>query len=145
MLMSSSTALPSSLGTGHAGIDQDHEELLALCQSLPQTLDDELPAAFHALHARFAAHFAQEDALMAQQDFSSRQCHLDEHAAVLQSFEDVGVALREGRMDPARRMGTALIDWLPEHIDALDRHLAKFMFYQQTGGAPVLIRRPGHA
>jgi len=30
---------------------------------------------------------------------------------------------------------------LPEHIDALDRQLAKLLFHRQTVGAPILLRR----
>lgn len=135
------SALPSSLATGHAQIDDDHDELLALCRDLASTTDEDLPAAFAALRARFAEHFATEDALMAPHDFSSRDCHLDEHAAVLRSFDEVGEVVQAGNLSPARRMATALTDWLPEHIDALDRHLAKFMFQRRTGGAPVLLHR----
>jgi len=135
------TELPPALVTGHASIDDDHEELLALANRCAVTSDEQLQADFLALQARFAEHFAQEDALMAGVDFSSRECHLDEHAAVLQSFEQAAGLLRDGQNEPARRMAHALAGWLPEHIDALDRQLAKFLFHRRTGGAPVLLHR----
>jgi hemerythrin len=140
-MLSTAYALPAPLATGHAGIDDDHEELLALARDLALRPDAELRTGFCGLRTRFAEHFAEEDALMAGEDFSSRQCHLDEHAAVLASFEQVAERLDAGDLAPARRMATALADWLPEHIDALDRHLAKRLFQRQTGGAPVLLRR----
>ncbi len=49
--------------------------------------------------------------------------------------------MREGKVHVARNMASSLIEWLPEHVDALDRQLAKFLFHRQTGGAPVLLRR----
>lgn len=135
-------ALPAQAPqTGYGSIDDDHDALLNLATGILCVPDTELSAAFDQLQARFAEHFSREDALMDAEDFSSRQCHLDEHAAVLQSFAQVRVLLQEGKFQPARNMATQLIQWLPEHIDALDRQLAKFLFYRQTGGAPILLRR----
>jgi hemerythrin-like metal-binding protein len=139
-MTSALSPLPVSLATANAQND-DHQELLGLARDLAAAADEDLAAGFEALHSRFAEHFAVEDAWMAGHDFSSRECHLDEHAAVLRSFEEVGALLRGGDLQSVRRMALALADWLPEHIDALDRHLAKFMFFQQTGGAPVLLHR----
>lgn len=134
-------SLSPALKTGHTSIDDDHEELLALTRAVARLQDAQLPGGFNELHTAFARHFASEDALMAQVEFSSRECHLDEHAAVLRSFEEVVGCLRGGDLQAARRMTQAIEDWLPEHIDALDRHLAQFMFRQQTGGARVLLQR----
>lgn len=127
--------------TGYGSIDDDHDELLNLALALLNVSDEELPAAFDRLQGRFAEHFSREDLLMATADFSSRQCHLDEHAAVLQSFEQVRSLVLEGKVHVVRNMASRLIEWLPEHVDALDRQLAKFLFHRQTGGAPVLLRR----
>lgn len=137
----SAAELPAALVTGHASIDGDHEELLALATACATAPDERVQADFTALRTRFTEHFAEEDALMAGVDFSSRECHLDEHAAVLQSFEQAAGLLQDGERQAARRMARALADWLPEHIDALDRHLAKFLFHRRTGGAPVLLHR----
>ena len=127
--------------TGHGSIDTEHDELLNLATGIQRVPDDEFAAAFDQLQARFAEHFASEDALMDTEDFSSRQCHLDEHAAVLQSFEQTSRLLHEGKLLPARKMARQLIAWLPEHVDALDRQLAKFLFMRETGGAPILLHR----
>lgn len=138
------SATPShfcSLATGHGQIDDDHDALMAASLALRDAPVKEFASGFAALHADFSEHFAIEDALMAQHDFASRQCHLDEHAAVLRSFEEVERLLRAGQPDPARRMAAEIVNWLPEHIDALDRHLAKFLFHRKTGGAPVLLHR----
>ena len=44
------------------------------------------------------------------------------------------------RHDKAPSFADRLLEWLPEHVDALDRHLAKYIFYRKTGGAPVLLQ-----
>lgn len=127
--------------TGQLLLDDDHDELCRLIDGADAAPDAELPAHLSALQGEFARHFAVEDRLMAPHDFSSRQCHLDEHAAVLASFDGVLARLPEGDTATARRMVRELRRWLPEHIDALDRHLAKFIFHRRTGGAPVQIVR----
>lgn len=126
---------------GHDELDHEHAELLNLCLQLASATDNSVEPLFDVLYKRFSEHFATEDSLMAPHDFSSRQCHLDEHAAVLRSFAEVKEVLRTGSVEPAHRLGLSLAEWLPQHVDALDRHLTKFLFYRQTGGAPVLVRR----
>jgi hemerythrin len=134
-----STPLPPSIG--HARLDDDHAEFIDLVRCLGRATGDGVLAAFDALHAHAIGHFAYEDDLMAPHDFASKECHVDEHAAVLKSCEDVRAAILSGRTDIAARFADRLAAWLPEHVDALDRHLAKFIFYRQTGGAPVLLHR----
>ena len=126
---------------GHDRLDDDHEEFVAIAVRLRDATGEAVLPAFAALHAHARAHFAMEDELMAPHDFASKECHVDEHAAVLQSFEEVGAALHAGQSALAARFAAQLLAWLPEHVDALDRHLAKFIFFKQTGGAPVLLRR----
>lgn len=136
-------AFPPSdtLHLGHQRLDEDHDEFLALAQQLREAGADEVVAAHDALADHARTHFALEDLLMAPHDFASKECHVDEHAAVLASFDEVRIALVQGRTEIAARFADRLIAWLPEHVDALDRHLAKFIFFKKTGGAPVLIRR----
>lgn len=126
---------------GHARLDQDHGEFLALALGLRQAGGDDVLRAFDALHAHAREHFAFEDAIMAPHDFASRECHVDEHAAVLHSFDEVRAALLAGQARVAARFADRIMAWLPEHVDALDRHLAKYLFHRQTGGAPVLLHR----
>ena len=78
---------------------------------------------------------------MTQSGFPPRQCHIDEHAAVLRSAEEVQAVVAQGRLEPARRFATALVDWFPGHADYLDAALAHWMCKQQHGGKPVVLRR----
>jgi hemerythrin len=131
----------SMQAVGHQRLDQDHEEFLALALVLRRATGEAVLPAHDALHEHARQHFAFEDALMAPHDFASKACHVDEHAAVLKSFDEVRTALLAGRTAVAVRFADHIIDWLPEHVDALDRQLAKYIFYRQTGGAPVLLQR----
>ena len=46
-------------------------------------------AAFELMRANLRAHFAAEDEWMRETDFPARDCHIDEHAAVLRSADEV--------------------------------------------------------
>jgi hemerythrin len=126
---------------GDDRLDDDHEEIRSLAQAFRVADASGRLQAFDALHAQVLEHFATEDALMAPHDFSSKECHVDEHAAVRQSFAEVRVAIEAGRADVASRFADHFLFWLPEHADALDRQLAKLLFYRKTGGAAVMLRR----
>jgi hemerythrin len=84
---------------------------------------------------------------MAETDFPGRECHADEHAAVLRSMEAVRRRLAGGEVAPARNLARALADWLPPHVSHLDSALSHWMCKQRFGGKPVVLRstRPGYA
>lgn len=126
---------------GYARLDEDHDEFVGLVSRLRHAGSEDVLAAHAALHDHAIQHFAFEDSLMGPHDFASKECHLDEHAAVLHSFDEVRTALLAGNAAVAARFADHLLEWLPAHVDALDRQLAKFIFYRETGGAPVLLHR----
>jgi hemerythrin len=126
---------------GDNRLDDDHDEIRSLAQGLRNAGAADRLQAFDALHAQVLAHFAMEDALMAPHDFSSKECHVDEHAAVRQSFDEVRIAVEAGRADIASRFADHFLSWLPAHADALDRQLAKLLFLRKTGGAAVMLHR----
>jgi hemerythrin len=132
---------PGAPRIGHPQMDEDHEHFLVLIANVQAAPVDERLSAFDTLFAHARTHFAAEDEIMAPHDFASKECHVDEHRAVLVSFGEVRQALVDGRIDVLSSFLGQLAAWLPEHVDALDRQLAKFVFFKQTGGAPVLIRR----
>ncbi|WP_162565524.1 bacteriohemerythrin [Variovorax sp. SRS16] len=126
---------------GDTRLDGQHDEIHALVRSLRTADPRSMLEAFDVLHAHVLDHFAMEEALMALNEFSSKECHISEHAAVRQSFQEVRAAIEAGRPGVAFRFAQQLLDWLPEHADALDRHLVKLLFFQKTGGAAVLLHR----
>ena len=78
---------------------------------------------------------------MTQTQFPPRDCHIDEHNAVLRSIEEVRQLLSVGRVDVARSLVAELVNWFPGHATHLDSALAHWMFKQKNDGKPVVIRR----
>jgi hemerythrin len=78
---------------------------------------------------------------MRETDFPPRDCHIDEHAAVLRSIEDVLAVARAGDVHEVRRLADALAGWFPGHADWLDSALAAWLCKRSYGGKPVVLRR----
>lgn len=131
----------------------NHHSLLALVQSgvlgtgatldakLQQATDAELPARLEPFAEHAVRHFGEEDRWMEQTQFPARECHIDEHAAVLKSVREVQALLAQGHTGPCRRLAQELAQWFPGHADYLDSALAHWMCKQRLGGKPVVIRR----
>ena len=78
---------------------------------------------------------------MQETDFPARECHTDEHAAVLQSMQAVTRLVADGDFEAGRHLGRALADWFPGHAVYLDSALAHWMCSKRLGGKPVVLRR----
>lgn len=128
-----------SLGFGP--MDDTHKEFVERVAAVQQAGDDRLLAAFDALAEHLTAHFEQEDQWMRETDFPPRDCHIDEHARVMESVVAVRARVAEGDLDNGRRLADALADWFPGHADYLDSALSHWMFKRRFGGKPVVIRR----
>lgn len=130
---------------GYGPMDATHQDFVACVQAL-QTVDDAgLPAALAAFQAHAERHFGDEDDWMRSTAFPPADCHIDEHAKVLQSVREVREALAHGAPPRlARELTAALADWFPGHADYLDAALSQWMVKRQFGGVPVVLRRaPG--
>ncbi|MCX7229417.1 MAG: hemerythrin domain-containing protein [Burkholderiales bacterium] len=126
---------------GHEPMDATHREFVALVQAMqtaPEAGLAELLADFEA-HAR--RHFEEEDRWMLETGFPPRDCHMDEHAAVLRSVVEVREMVARGELAQVRRLADALADWFPRHADWLDSALAHWLCKRAYGGKPVVLRR----
>jgi hemerythrin-like metal-binding protein len=126
---------------GHDEMDGTHREFVACVDAMLQAVDDEQACALDAFAAHARHHFAEEDRWMAQTAYGNAGCHVDEHAAVLRSLDEVSAALASGRHDVVRSFARALADWFPEHARVMDQGLARWLVERRLGGAPVVIRR----
>jgi hemerythrin len=133
----------SSLTLGDPVLDQEHAELQRLIEALRHAAPAQVPAALDALKAHAAQHFEREDAELRKLGDANASCHLDEHAAVLQSLAEVRAALDQPAPLPTMvaRLVTELVRWLPEHVQVMDAGVAAVRTRQRLGGAPVLITR----
>lgn len=126
---------------GHAQMDDIHEEFVELASQLEQANDADLPDLLLAMEQHLQQHFSQENTWMEQSSFPPRQCHIDEHAAVLKSVAEVREKLATGDVAICRSLIQALVDWFPGHATHLDSALAHWLSKQRFGGKPVVLRR----
>ena len=107
----------------------------------PRASDAELPALLEEFAAHTRAHFEMENNWMTETEFPPRECHIDEHAAVMKSVDEVRTLLAQGNTEVCRRLVQELIRWFPSHAHHLDSALAHWISKLRTGGKPVVIRR----
>jgi hemerythrin len=81
---------------------------------------------------------------MRETAYGSAGCHIDEHAAVLRSLDEVRTMLADGRTEVVRSFARALVDWFPEHVRVMDQGLARWLVQRKLGASPVVIRRRLH-
>lgn len=125
---------------GHGPMDDIHHEFVDLIGQLELAEDAQLPALLEAMEAHLQQHFAEENQWMEESQFPPRQCHMDEHAAVLKSVAEVREKLAEGNVQICRALIDALVDWFPGHATHLDSALAHWLSKQRFGGKPVVLR-----
>lgn len=126
---------------GHAPMDELHEEFVEIIALLQTAEDSELPKLLQDMQTHLQHHFAEEDEWMLSTSFPPRECHIDEHAAVLKSVAEVREKLAEGNVAICHDLVRALAQWFPGHATHLDSALAHWMSKQRFGGKPVVIRR----
>ncbi len=126
---------------GYGPIDAVHEEFVNLLGRLQAADDAALPALLDQFADHLARHFDMENGLMVDNEFPPRQCHIDEHAAVMHSVHEVQGLLAQGDATICRELVAQLADWFPKHADQLDSALAHWMTKKRLGGKPVVVRR----
>lgn len=141
--MSSETFFP----IGDPQLDEDHERLeRAICALVAARAPDRV-LALDQLRQAAGAHFESENADLHRMGDGNAKCHVDEHAAVLRSLNEVDQALASSARDEAfkaaliQRLGSQLLDWLPVHVREMDAAVVKFRVSQRFGGAPVMLSR----
>lgn len=128
---------------GFTLMDEAHEEFYIVALQLVACTDENAASAMAQFEKHVVSHFALEDEWMRSTNFPPRDCHMDEHTAVLKSVTEVKEAVDQGHAgaDLVRRLGTSLFEWFPGHADYLDSALAAWMTKQTMGGKPVVLRR----
>lgn len=126
---------------GYGPMDDTHKEFVALVDALLTCEDREFCERLEAFERHAVAHFAEEDRWMDETGFPPRECHVDEHAAVLASVRLVLEQVRQGDVAEGRRLAAALADWFPGHAFHLDSALSHWMVKRSFGGKPVVLRR----
>ena len=136
-------AAPASPGhstLGYPEMDDIHDEFAPLLERLLEAGDGELEASLRAVTDHCRMHFSLEEKWMGT-DFPGRECHAQEHAAVLASLDGVMLRLQNGETEPARTVARGLQDWFPPHVQHLDSALAHWLCKQRWGAKPVVLHR----
>ena len=126
---------------GYAPMDAVHQEFVQCIAAVQNGAPAELPALMAALERHAVQHFEEENQWMESTEFPARECHINEHNAVLTSVREVRALADEGNTAECQRLATALADWFPGHADYLDSALAAWMCKRALGGRPVVLRR----
>ena len=126
---------------GYGPIDAVHQEFVDLVAQLQTAPETDLPRCLDVFAAHAQAHFDLENGLMRDTEFPARDCHIDEHAAVLRSVHEVREVLAQGDVANCRRLADELARWFPGHADYLDSALAAWMCKRHYGARPVVLRR----
>lgn len=126
---------------GFPEIDAEHREFVDCLQALQLAGADTVAQRLEdfAQHAR--KHFGAEDRWMEDTGFPPRQCHIDEHAAVLKSVAEVQALVAAGNTGIVKSLADELARWFPGHADHLDSALAAWMCKQRWDAKPVVLRR----
>ena len=109
---------------GHGLMDETHREFLRLCRELEAAPEEEWPERLLVLASHTRAHFEQEECLMRETAFSSRQEHASEHQRLLGEAATMQKSLERGRTLFARAWLKNLPDWFLTHVATMDSALA---------------------
>ena len=126
---------------GYGPMDDTHREFVAVVSALIGSDDTRIAHCFAEVEKHLRDHFSTEDRWMVETDFPPRDCHIDEHAAVLKSLEEVKERLVQGDFFTVRDFARELAKWFPGHADYLDSALSHWMSKLRTGGKPIVLRR----
>ncbi|QHE88376.1 bacteriohemerythrin [Hydrogenophaga sp. BPS33] len=127
---------------GYPPMDDKHREFVEVVAALINAPDAQVSDRLNAVEAHLRDHFTTEDRWMVETDFPPRDCHIDEHAAVLKSLGEVKERLEQhGDVETSRDFARELARWFPGHADYLDSALSHWMSKLRTGGKPVVLRR----
>jgi len=130
-----------ALLVGYPPMDNIHREFVETVKALLNATDADLPRRLDAFAEHARRHFGEEDRWMVETDFPASECHIDEHAAVMRSVEQVRYLLERGDSSECRRLARELMRWFPGHADYLDSALAHWMSKRRFGGKPVVLKR----
>lgn len=128
---------------GFKPMDDTHEEYYQVAQRLLMAGEATMLDALKAFEQHAVQHFEQEDQWMRSTEFPPRDCHIEEHEALLKSTREVIDQVRNGQagLPLVQEFAIFLFQWFPGHADYLDSALAAWMSKQVFGGKPVVLRR----
>lgn len=135
-------AWQDTLLLGDPAMDAEHRAFIEGLRRVQMAGDAELPALFEAFAREARAHFEHENGWMSDSGFPPRQCHIDEHSAVLKSVDEVLALMAAGDLAVVRRLVDHMAIWFPAHLQQMDSAVVHWLSKQRFGAKPVVLRRP---
>jgi hemerythrin len=126
---------------GYAPMDDEHRDFVVCVRALQQAAPEQVLARLDDFAVHAERHFGAENRWMEETEFPARQCHIDEHAAVMKSVAEVRAVVAAGNTGIVRSLADELARWFPGHADYLDSALAAWMAKRRWNAKPVIIRR----
>ena len=113
-----------ALALGLPLMDDTHEEFFQMLAALIAGPDAEVVERWNELVTHTKAHFAREDQWMKDTGFSSSNCHISQHHAVLEVMLETLERGRLGETALVRQVAHELGSWFPQHVQGMDAALA---------------------
>ncbi len=118
--------------TGIQIVDEQHQELFQIVDRLRRMVQDGadragIEALLEVLVACTERHFATEEAFMAKVGYPDLGSHLDEHASMLTSLQELLAKFQESHQAMALMVPTFMEGWLKHHISDGDFGFVTFL------------------
>lgn len=130
-----------SMLVGFKPMDDEHMAFVQIIESMQNATHGDLPQLLDQFADVAHKHFDSENKMMEETEFPPRQCHMDEHMAVLKSVAEVRELLAKGHLNIGASLVNELAKWFPGHVAHLDSALSHWISKKNLGGKPVVIRR----
>lgn len=127
---------------GCDAMDETHKDFYSIVLALLRCGSFNVLEAIAALERHLVEHFAQEERWMTDTNFPWKDCHIQEHAAVLNSVRQVQRIMAVGNLNVnlAHDLAYHLLRWFPGHTDYIDSALASWLSRIKLEGKPVVLR-----
>ena len=128
---------------GYDPMDETHKEFYRMALTLLTCGSSNVLEAIAAFERHAVEHFEQEERWMVEANFPWRDCHIEEHAAVLDLVRQVHQTMAAGylNINLAHDLAYNLLRWFPGHTDYVDSALASWLTRIRHGGKLAVLRR----
>ncbi len=130
--------------TGDLQVDQEHQQLFAIVNSLHNAIleEEDYPALqkiFNHMATHTVEHFQTEERLMQAKGYPGFDRHKQAHDALLTKVEDLIQQLEEQDLPPSVKLTEFLTEWLAHHIKGEDQKMIRFFQRQAEVNHPVSL------
>ena len=117
--------------TGIAGVDHEHQELIALINSVYEILDNSsdktsIINCLGDIYGSISSHFALEERWMEQNDYDNYKVHRDDHERLLDDIGEITDDVETSSELNAEQLRERLNNWFLNHFKTHDARLHKF-------------------